>query len=155
MNDDLDAVRALGPEGLQRFLKSPGALDSPHLDRLCAQRDARHALLYWFTDLTLAKAEAARTGRPILSLHLLGRLDEELSCANSRFFRATLYPRPEIGRRLRERFVLHWHSVRPVPVVSVDFGSGRRLTRTVTGNSAHFVLDARGRPVDVLPGLYG
>jgi len=108
----------------------------------------------WHTDFDAALAEAARTHKPLLSLHLLGRLDEELSCANSRFFRTTLYPRPEVGRRLRERFVLHWHSVRPVPVVRVDFGDGRRMVRTVTGNSAHFVLDARGRTADVLPGLY-
>jgi hypothetical protein len=45
--------------------------------------------------------------------------------------------------------------VRPVPRVTIDFGDGRKLERTVTGNSAHYVLDASGRPLDVLPGLYG
>jgi hypothetical protein len=45
--------------------------------------------------------------------------------------------------------------VRPVPRVTIDFGDGRKLERTVTGNSAHYVLDAKGRPLDVLPGLYG
>ncbi len=149
----LDHLRALGPEGLHRFLTQPGALDSPELDALCAQKDARHALLYWFTDFELARAEAHRTGRPMLSLQLLGRLDDELSCANSRFFRTTLYPMREVAAELREHFVLHWHSVRPVPVVKVDFGDGRTLTRTITGNSAHLVLDRHGRPVDCLPGL--
>jgi hypothetical protein len=33
-------------------------------------------------------------------------------------------------------------------------GDGRRLERTITGNSAHYVLDSRGRVVDALPGLY-
>jgi hypothetical protein len=149
----IDQLRALGPEGLRRFLQRPGALDSPDLDTLCAQKDARHALLYWFTDFELARAEARRTGRPMLSLQLLGRLDDELSCANSRFFRTTLYPKREVSAQLREHFVLHWHPVRPVPVVKVDFGNGRTLTRTITGNSAHLVLDAEGRPVDCLPGL--
>jgi hypothetical protein len=95
-----------------------------------------------------------RTGRPILQLRLLGRFDEEMSCANSRFFRTTLYPDAAVTRLLAERFVLCWHSVRPVPKVTIDFGDGRKLERTLTGNSAHLVLDARGRPVDALPGLY-
>jgi hypothetical protein len=34
-------------------------------------------------------------------------------------------------------------------------GDGRVLEGTVTGNSIHYVLDARGRVVDALPGLYG
>src|SRR6187551_2404363 len=105
--------------------------------------------LTWFTDLDRALAQARRDRKPILSLRLLGRLDEELSCANSRFFRKSLYPDPQINRMLREQFVLHWESVRPVPLVTIDFGDGRRVVRTLTGNSAHLVLDWRGRPVDV------
>jgi hypothetical protein len=91
---------------------------------------------------------------PIMSLRLLGRLDEELSCANSRFFRTTLYPDAQVKKLLAERFTFEWKSVRPVPVVTIDFGDGRQLRRTLTGNSVHLVLDARGRPVDALPGLF-
>ena len=43
--------------------------------------------LYWYTDLEAAKAQAKRLGKPILSLRLLGKLTDEFSCANSRFFR--------------------------------------------------------------------
>jgi len=46
-----------------------------------------------------------------------------------------------------------WESERPVPVVTIDYGDGRVLKQTITGNSAHYVLDADGRVVDVLPGL--
>ena len=74
---------------------------------VCAESRA-HRALYWFTDLGAAIAEATRTGKPILSLRLLGRLDQELSCANSRFFRKLLYPDAPINQLLRERFVLHW-----------------------------------------------
>ena len=35
---------------------------------------------------------------------MLGRLDEELSCANSRYFRTTLYTNAEVSALLRERF---------------------------------------------------
>jgi hypothetical protein len=38
--------------------------------------------------------------------------------------------------------------------VTIDFGDGRKLERTLTGNSAHYVLTSDGQPLDVLPGLY-
>jgi hypothetical protein len=125
------------------------------LDAVCAQKDCAASHLYWYTDLGAARVEAKRSGRPILSLRLLGRLDEELSCANSRFFRMVLYANENVSQELRGRFVLHWQSERPVPKVTVDFGDGRRLVGTVTGNSIHYILDSNGRLVDALPGLYG
>ena len=88
-------------------------------------------------------------------MRLLGRLDEELSCANSRFFRTVLYANVSVSQALRERFVLHWQSERPVPKVTIDFGDGRRLVGTVTGNSVHYILDSNGRLIDALPGLFG
>ncbi|HEV7920952.1 MAG TPA: hypothetical protein VGR02_09210 [Thermoanaerobaculia bacterium] len=124
------------------------------LDRVCRQRDCYASRLYWFTDLGAAKAEAKKLGKPILSLRLLGNLDDDLSCANSRFFRTTLYSDPKIAAAMREHFVLHWSSERPVPQVTIDFGDGRKLRQTITGNSVHYLLDADGRPLDALPGLY-
>jgi hypothetical protein len=122
---------------------------------LCQQRDCYASRLYWYTDLTQAKAAAQASGKPILSLRLLGRLDEDLSCANSRFFRVALYPNAQVSKVLSDRFILHWQSVRPVPKVTVDFGDGRKLERTLTGNSIHYILDASGQPIDAIPGLYG
>jgi hypothetical protein len=85
---------------------------------------------------------------------MLGRLDEDLSCANSRLFRATLYANRDLSAFLRERFVLYWSSERPAPRVTIDYGDGRTVERTITGNSAHYVLDEDGDVLDVLPGLY-
>jgi hypothetical protein len=127
--------------------------DGALLDRVCAQKDCRASRLYWFTDLDEAKVAAHRLGRPIVSLHLLGRLDEELSCANSRFFRVMLYSDPAIAELLRDRYVLHWSSVRPVPQVTIDMGDGRKIRQTITGNSVHYLLDANGDVLDALPGL--
>jgi hypothetical protein len=127
----------------------------PEIDRVAGQHDAYASRLFWFTDLEEAKAEAQRSGKPILSLRLLGRLDEELSCANSRLFRVVLYANPVISQFLRDTYVLHWSSERPVPRVTLDFGDGRVVRRTMTGNSIHYVLDTQGRIVDALPGLYG
>ena len=125
------------------------------IDGVARQRDAYASGLYWFTDLEAAKAEAKRSGKPILSLRLLGNLDDEFSCANSRFFRTYLYANRTVSDLLRRGYVLHWKSVRPVPVLTIDMGDGRRIKRTITGNSIHYILDAEGRVVDALPGNYG
>jgi hypothetical protein len=124
-------------------------------DAVGKQKDCYASHLYWYTDFEQAKAAAKASGKPILSLRLLGNLDDEFSCANSRFFRTVLYANEEVSKALRERFILHWKSVRPVPKVTIDFGDGRKLERTITGNSIHYILDAEGRVVDALPGLYG
>jgi hypothetical protein len=124
------------------------------IDAVAQQRDAHFGGLYWHRDLEQAQREAASEGKPVLSLRLLGELTSEFSCANSRLFRTILYADPDLARWLDDAFVLHWSSERPAPRVAIDFGDGRKLERTITGNSAHFVLDAKGRTIDVIPGLY-
>lgn len=167
-------LRNMGPGGLRVLfeifadeikrngLNSASSSSSPEwqriqtaLDSVAQQRDAYTSGLYWYTDMDQARAASKASGKPILSLRLLGKLSEELSCANSRFFRTVLYSNPEIARYLNENFILHWKSVRPVPVVTIDYGDGRRVERTITGNSIHYILDSEGRIVDALPGLYG
>ncbi len=123
------------------------------IDAVAQQRDAHYGGLFWYRDMNEARAVAEASGKPILSLRLLGELSSEYSCANSRLFRTLLYADPELARWLERRFVLHWSSERPVPRLEIDFGDGRKLARTITGNSAHFVLDRRGRTIDVIPGL--
>ena len=125
------------------------------LDAVGGQKDNHTARLFWYTDLEEAKAAAKTSGKPILSLRLLGKLTDELSCANSRFFRTMLYPNAEINKLLRENYILHWETFRNVPIVTIDFGDGRKIVRTLTGNSIHYVLDSEGRPIDAIPGLYG
>jgi hypothetical protein len=43
----------------------------------------------------------------------------------------------------------------PRPKVTIDYGDGRKLERTLTGNSIHYILDSSARPIDAIPGLYG
>lgn len=171
----ITALRGMGPAGLRAMLElyrteierraadTASSKDpSPEWRRLTAaldsvsqQRDSYASGLYWYTDFEQAKRAAAAERKPILSLRLLGNLNEEFSCANSRFFRTVLYANREVANLLRERFILHWKSVRPAPRVTIDFGDGRKLERTLTGNSIHYILDTQGRLVDALPGLYG
>ncbi len=160
------ALREMGPAGLDLLLQTHAGLMASQapsdqwqrlraaLDAVGAQRDCHASRLFWHTSFDQAKAEARRTSKPILSLRLLGRLDEELSCAISRFFRTTLYANAAVSDYLRKHFVLHWQSVRPVPRITIDMGDGRQIRRTLTGNSIHYILDQSGGVVDALPGLY-
>lgn len=169
----VETLRSAGPAGLHAFLErhqaklashDPGALppeDSESirvraaLDAVGGQRDCDLSRLFWYTDLDAAKSAARSEKRPILSLRLLGKLTDEFSCANSRYFRTALYANREISDYLREHFILHWQTVRPAPRVTIDFGDGRKLETTLTGNSIHYILDPDGRVFDALPGLYG
>jgi hypothetical protein len=153
------ALRQAGPAGMNALLAAcpdgdcRGGQDV--LDRVCGVRDCADIRLFWYTDLEAAKAAARAAGKPILSLRLMGRLDEEVSDADSRFFRTALYKNREINQILRDRYILHWRSVRPVPQATIDFGDGTHLERTLSGNSIHYILDSRGRLLEPLPGLYG
>ncbi|MBC7854622.1 MAG: hypothetical protein IAF94_14415 [Pirellulaceae bacterium] len=170
-------LREAGPEGLASLLDTKKEIDeqiqrtistnsppdysgvlarlSEAIDRVGGAKYCTSSRLYWYTDLEQAKTVAQKSGKPILTLRMLGNLSDEFSCANSRFFRTTLYSNAEIAQTLRERFVLHWRSVRPVPKVTIDFGDGRKMERTLTGNSIHYVLMPNGQVVDAIPGLYG
>ncbi|MFT3685199.1 MAG: hypothetical protein QM783_09785 [Phycisphaerales bacterium] len=151
-------LRAQGPEGLRTLLaqydRTKDASLLSRIDSVAGQHDAVWSRLYWYTDLEQAKAAAKAEHKPILYLRLLGKLTDEYSCANSRFFRTVLYANESVSKLMREKFVLVWESERPVPVVTIDMGDGRVLKRTITGNSIHYVLDVDGHVVDAIPGLY-
>jgi hypothetical protein len=84
-----ERLREAGPQGLQaleqRFAKEiqlhrSGAPSNERwekvslaLNRVGGQYDNYASGLYWYTDLEKAKAAARASGRPILSLRLLGR----------------------------------------------------------------------------------
>jgi hypothetical protein len=168
----IDELRTLGPSGvdalmaehaheINRHVDFPLLASSPEwqritqaLDLVGQQKNNFISGLYWYTDIEEAKKAARESGRPILSLRLLGNLTDELSCANSRFFRTVLYANAQIRETLHDRFVLHWKSVRPAPRITVDFGDGRKIESTITGNSIHYILDSDGQLIEALPGLY-
>lgn len=147
-----------GPPDLAALLaeydRAPTPALEARIDQLAGQRYATVSRLYWYTDLEEAKRAATRLDRPILALRMLGDLRVDLSCANSRLFRSVLYANAEVSAFLREHFVLYWSSERPAPKITIDYGDGRVVETTITGNSIHYVLDARGRVVDALPGMY-
>lgn len=65
-----------------------------------------------------------------------------------------LFSSDPVATYINAKFEPVWESVRPVPVVTIDFGNGERITRTLHGNISTSVCDPTGRVLDVLPGLY-
>jgi hypothetical protein len=170
------ALRAQGPAGLTRLMRARAeeraavqmkcAAETPQeqarakrfeavIDAVAAQKDASASGLYWYTDLEQAKAAAAREGKPILSLRLLGNLDSEFSCANSRFFRTVLYADEAVSqgaaRALRAALEVG------AAGAEGDDRHGRRPHDLPDGHRQQHPLRAgrAGRVVDALPGLYG
>jgi hypothetical protein len=64
-----------------------------------------------------------------------------------------IFSDPEVSAFIRTHFVAAWESVRPVPVVEIDFGNGHKLKRTLNGNIATYICAPDGRVLDIIPGL--
>jgi len=47
-----------------------------------------------------------------------------------------------------------WVSVRPVPLITIDFGNGKVVRRTLHGNVATYACTSDGHVLDILPGIY-
>ena len=65
-----------------------------------------------------------------------------------------LFSNPEVAQFIDTTFEPVWVSVRPAPLVTIDFGNGHKVIRTLQGNVATYVCDAEGTVHDVLPGIY-
>ena len=119
----ISRLREAGPEGLASLFETKKEIDeqimrtmstnmppdyssvlarlSDAIDRVGGAKYCTASRLYWYTDFEQAKAAAQKSGKPILTLRMLGNLSDEFSCANSRFFRTTLYSNEEIAKTLR------------------------------------------------------
>ena len=65
-----------------------------------------------------------------------------------------LFSREEVAAFIARKFEPAWESVRPVPILRIDFGNGHVSTRTLHGNVASYVCMADGEVMDILPGIY-
>src|SRR5262249_33477853 len=73
---------------------------------------------------------------------------------NARLARTVLFSNEDVAKFINQNFEAVWESVRPVPIVRIDFGNGTVLTRTLHGNIATYVCSAQGQVLDILPGIY-
>jgi hypothetical protein len=65
-----------------------------------------------------------------------------------------LFSQKSVADFLNASFEPVWESVRPVPIVRIDFGNGNILTRTLHGNILTSICTPDGLVVDALPGIY-
>jgi len=65
-----------------------------------------------------------------------------------------LFSRGDVASFINQNFEPAWETVRPVPIVTIDFGSGTVLTRTLHGNIATYVCTPDANVIDILPGVY-
>jgi hypothetical protein len=65
-----------------------------------------------------------------------------------------LFSQDAVADFINQTFEPAWESVRPVPIVRIDFGNGNVLTRTLHGNILTSVCLPNGLLVDALPGVY-
>lgn len=64
-----------------------------------------------------------------------------------------LFSNAAIASFINDNFEPAWESVRPVPIVNIDFGDAT-VTRTLHGNIATYLCTAEGNVLDILPGAY-
>jgi hypothetical protein len=65
-----------------------------------------------------------------------------------------LFSQERVADFINQSFEPVWESVRPVPIVHIDFGNGKVLTRTLHGNILTSICTPDGFVVDALPGIY-
>ncbi len=65
-----------------------------------------------------------------------------------------LFSSDEVAKYINTTFEPAWESVRPAPLVTIDFGNGHVVKRTLQGNIATYVCGPDGTVYDVLPGIY-
>ena len=65
-----------------------------------------------------------------------------------------LFSSREVADFINATFEPAWETVRPAPLVTIDFGNGRTVKRTLQGNIATYVCGPDGTVYDVLPGIY-
>ena len=65
-----------------------------------------------------------------------------------------LFSSAELAQYISQLFEPAWESVRDVPIVTIDFGKGNVIKRTLHGNIATYVCTADGGVLDVMPGIY-
>jgi hypothetical protein len=64
-----------------------------------------------------------------------------------------LFSQPELAQLVSQRFEPAWTTLRPAPQVTIDFGGGRVVRRTLHGNVLTWICDPQGRALDAVPGV--
>ncbi len=108
----------------------------------------------WHPDFETACRQATASGKLVFLFQMLGRLDEEACCTNARLARLVLFSDDDVASFINANFESAWQSLRPVPMVRIDFRNGTVITRTLQSNIATSVCAPSGEVFDIIPGGY-
>lgn len=61
---------------------------------------------------------------------------------------------PKVQQFLQSEVVPSWEMVREAPKVTIDFGHGKKLERTLKGNTVLYLCTPDGKVLDAWPGVY-
>lgn len=64
-----------------------------------------------------------------------------------------LFHDSDIATFINDNFEPTWEKVREVPRAEIDFGNGKKLTRTLNGNVGTYFVTAGGGVFDIVPGI--
>ncbi len=110
--------------------------------------------VHWHATTEVALAAAKLSKKPVLVFQMMGQLDQQFCCTNARLARTMLFSNTEVAKFIDATFEPVWVSVRSAPLVTIEYGNGTKVLRTLEGNLATYVCDAEGMIHDVLPGIY-
>ena len=65
-----------------------------------------------------------------------------------------LFSDESVANVINLQFEPVWVSVRDVPLITIDFGNGKVIRRTLHGNVATYACTSEGFVLDALPGIY-
>lgn len=65
-----------------------------------------------------------------------------------------MFSSSEVADPINLMFEPVWESVRAAPLVTLDFGNGHTMRRTLQGNVATYICGPSGIVYDILPGIY-
>ncbi len=65
-----------------------------------------------------------------------------------------MFSNKTVAAVINNRFEPVWVSLRPVPLITIDFGNGKIVRRTLHGNVATYACTSDGKVLDILPGIY-
>lgn len=65
-----------------------------------------------------------------------------------------LFSEKNVAEYINTHFEPVWESDRPVPKITMDFGNGHVIKRTLRGNIATYICFSDGAILDVLPNIY-
>lgn len=166
----LKPERAQGDRGLRLNRQTSSSIERANQEAAIEAQPSAHATckerveiltseLVWYKSLSRARAEAQRSDKPILWVHMLGRIDGNTSSAASAL-RAVSLSKSPVYSILKDDFVVGYENIddRKFVAIPQEHGPDENVSDTANGAGAQslqlFVLAPDGTVLTCLPGYW-